>query len=96
LTHANRTVADIFSAPFFKPGRGGGVKIKNSVIGPYASIEKDVFVEDSTIKDSIIYAGSYVSDSFIKNSIIGSSSKIISNVNELIVGDFTNIRSHEK
>ena len=75
---------------------GKNVKIKNSVIGPYACIEDNSVIEDSTVKNSIIYDDTTIADSFINESLIGSSSEIISNVNKLIVGDYTNIRSHEK
>ncbi len=73
---------------------GPGVKIKNSVIGPYASIEAQAIIEDSTVKNSIIYEHTQISDSFINESIIGSNSQIVGNVNKLTVGDFSNIKSH--
>ncbi len=73
-----------------------GAKIKNSVIGPFAAIEDGCIIEDTTVKDSIIYDSTFISDSFISKSIIGSNSHIVSNVNKLIVGDYTKIQNHEK
>lgn len=75
---------------------GDDVKITNSVIGPYAAVEQGVRIEDSTVKNSIIYDHSSISGSFISESIIGSNSTISANVNKLIVGDYTNILNHEK
>ena len=51
-------------------------QIKNSVIGPYASIGADCKIEDSRIEDSIIEAGCEIQAAGLVRSLIGRQAKV--------------------
>jgi glucose-1-phosphate thymidylyltransferase len=51
-------------------------KIKNSVIGPYASIGADCQIEDSRIEDSILEAGCEIRAAGLVRSLIGRQAKV--------------------
>jgi glucose-1-phosphate thymidylyltransferase len=51
-------------------------KIKNSVIGPYASIGADCQIEDSRIEDSILEAGCEIKSAGLVRSLIGRQAKV--------------------
>lgn len=51
-------------------------KIKNSVIGPYASIGADCQIDDSRIEDSILEAGCEIKSAGLVRSLIGRQSKV--------------------
>ena len=51
-------------------------QIKNSVIGPYASIGADCKIEDSRIEDSILEAGCEIQTAGLVRSLIGNRSKV--------------------
>ena len=72
---------------------GEGVVIKNSTIGPHASIGKNTEISGSVIKNSIIQEESNLKDVNIKNSMIGNHVSFTSNKieHELSLGDFSQI-----
>jgi glucose-1-phosphate thymidylyltransferase len=67
------------------------VLIKNSVIGPYATIDRGSRVEDCIIKNTIIGSNVQVSKTLLKDSIIGSNAIIKGGFKRLNSGDSTEI-----
>ncbi len=61
--------------------------IKNSVIGPYASIGDNCEVLDSVIKNSIINKNSKVQRMVLTDSIIGADAKVKGSLHKMNVGD---------
>ncbi|PIV27614.1 MAG: hypothetical protein COS37_02400, partial [Anaerolineae bacterium CG03_land_8_20_14_0_80_58_20] len=51
-------------------------EIKNSTIGPYASIGADCKIEDSRIEDSILEAGCRIKSAGLVRSLIGKQAKV--------------------
>ncbi len=67
------------------------VEISNSVIGPYATIDKGCQIDDCIIRNSIIGANAFVSKSLLDNSIIGNNSVIKGSFKRLNSGDSSEI-----
>lgn len=53
-----------------------GVEIENSVIGPYATIDKGSKIRDSIVRNSIIGFNTEVSKTLLENSIVGNNAVI--------------------
>jgi glucose-1-phosphate thymidylyltransferase len=70
---------------------GNNVQIKNSVIGPYVSIEDETIVENALIINSIVQSNSKIRLLNANNSMIGSNVEIEGNFVDLSVGDYTNL-----
>jgi glucose-1-phosphate thymidylyltransferase len=70
---------------------GKNVVLKNSTIGPHASIGDNSIVENSSISNTIIQKNSSINNSTLKNSMIGNFVKINNNSQELSVGDYNEI-----
>jgi glucose-1-phosphate thymidylyltransferase len=68
---------------------GANVEIKNSVIGPYVSIEEGSIVEDSRISNSIIQANSIVKNAVLDNSLLGKNVNYIDKSLQLSLGDYS-------
>jgi glucose-1-phosphate thymidylyltransferase len=64
-----------------------GVKISNSVIGPYVSIGKGTIIENSVIKKSIIQSNSVLKNKLIENSMVGNNTKLLGKFEDLSIGD---------
>ncbi|MBN2142728.1 NTP transferase domain-containing protein [Candidatus Woesearchaeota archaeon] len=73
-----------------------GVKIKNSVIGPYVTIESGCTVDGCVIQDSIIHSGSKVRHVLLDKSIVGDEVELEGGFKELNVGDHCTISFSEK
>lgn len=67
------------------------VQIKNSVIGPYTTIDIGCKLDDCIIKNSIIGSNVQVSKALLKNSIIGSNAVIRGEFKRLNSGDSSEI-----
>ncbi|MFO8020108.1 MAG: sugar phosphate nucleotidyltransferase [Promethearchaeia archaeon] len=67
---------------------GKNVKIINSVVGPYVSIDKNTTIENCILENCVIERNTYLKDIITEKSIIGSNVKVekISKEN-LIIGD---------
>jgi glucose-1-phosphate thymidylyltransferase len=65
-----------------------GVKIQNSVIGPYVSLEKNCDVKSSIINNSIIQTGTTIKNMCLSDSMIGSNAIIQGKNYDLSVGDY--------
>lgn len=65
--------------------------IKNSIIGPYASIGDECVITDSIIRNSIVSSGAQVDKSMLEGSIIGNDSVVRGNFKKLNAGDSSEI-----
>ncbi len=65
--------------------------IKNSVIGPYATIADNSIVKESVIKDSIIGTGSSVEQALLDRSIIGNEAYVKGGYKRINLGDSSEI-----
>ncbi len=68
---------------------GENVVIKNSVIGPFVSLERGCNVEDSRIGNSIVGSDSIVKNARIENAMLGKSVNYNEKPRELSLGDFS-------
>lgn len=68
---------------------GENVVVKNSVVGPHVSLEANVEVEDSRLRNCIIQSHSIVKNAQIENSILGKNVTYIEKPRELSLGDFS-------
>jgi glucose-1-phosphate thymidylyltransferase len=66
-------------------------KIENSVIGPYATIDKGCIIKESVIKNSIVGSNSQVSKAMLNGSIIGNNTIVKGAFKRLNIGDSTEI-----
>lgn len=66
-------------------------KIDNSVIGPYATIDKGCIIKESVIKNSIVGTNSQVSKAMLSGSIIGNNTVVKGAFKRLNIGDSTEI-----
>jgi glucose-1-phosphate thymidylyltransferase len=66
-------------------------KIENSVIGPYATIDKGCIIRESVIKNSIVGTNSQVSKAMLNGSIIGNNTIVRGAFKRLNIGDSTEI-----
>lgn len=70
---------------------GPGCIIKNSVIGPHASIDANTQIYFSIIKESIIGSFTYLHEVLLDNSLIGSDASVKGLSRSLNIGDNTEI-----
>jgi glucose-1-phosphate thymidylyltransferase len=68
---------------------GDNVVVKNSVVGPYVSLEKGASIEDSRIADSIVGQDSIVKNMQLQNSMLGKNVNYSEKPRELSLGDFS-------
>jgi len=68
---------------------GKGVKIVNSVIGPYASVGQNTMLVNSVIKNSIIQNNSVIKNVVMNNSMLGNNVEFIAAEKDVSIGDFT-------
>jgi glucose-1-phosphate thymidylyltransferase len=66
-------------------------KISNSIIGPNATIDSDVFVNDSLIRDSIIGSSASIQNSLLEGSIVGQNAQLKGSFKRVNAGDSTEI-----
>ena len=87
LVHASLTAENsVIIPPCFI---GENVSIKNSVVGPFVSLESGATVEDSRISNSIIQANSIVKNATLDNSLIGKHVTFVDKTLDLSIGDFS-------
>ena len=70
---------------------GEGVKISNSVVGPYASIGHNSVIADSRVINSIIQHEVKITKGIIENSMIGSFAEFNGLARDLSIGDYSTI-----
>ncbi len=61
--------------------------VKNSVVGPYATIAEGAIVEDSIVKNSIISEHANVHNALLEDSIIGSNAVVKGGFKRINIGD---------
>lgn len=66
---------------------GPDAVVKDSVIGPYVAVHGGATVEQSVVKDSIIFADAAVRESALKNALIGQSATVKHYSGSLNIGD---------
>jgi glucose-1-phosphate thymidylyltransferase len=66
-------------------------QVENSVIGPYATIDKGCIIKESVIKNSIIGANSQVSKAMLSGSIVGNNTVVKGAFKRLNIGDSTEV-----
>jgi glucose-1-phosphate thymidylyltransferase len=71
---------------------GAGVRIINSVVGPYASVGVKTVIKNSIVSNSIIQAHSKISNSNLTNSMVGNNAELEGRILDLSVGDFNSIK----
>lgn len=68
---------------------GEGVELKNSIIGPYASIGAFSKIENSVVSNSIIQYHSRIKNAVIDNSMLGSNVDYLNRAEELSLSDYS-------
>lgn len=68
---------------------GEGVTLRNSVVGPYVSLEAHSTIDGSVISHSIIGSHSAVKNSVMKNSLLGNHVNCCSKPDEWSLGDYS-------
>ncbi len=61
--------------------------VKNSIIGPYATIAEGATVENSIIRNSIVSEGATVSEALLQDSIVGSNAVVRGPYKRINIGD---------
>ncbi|MFN4233443.1 MAG: sugar phosphate nucleotidyltransferase [Bacteroidia bacterium] len=69
-----------------------GIKISNSVIGPYVSIGEGTIIENSNISNSIIQKSAKVKNAHISNSMLGNGAEYHGKSADLSISDYTIIK----
>ena len=69
-------------------------RVRNSKIGPHASIGPDCQVEDSQVKNSIIEAGAVIESSHLQASLVGERVTISGVRGSLLVGDDSQVKNN--
>lgn len=89
LVHSNITTENsVIIDPCFV---GEGAIIKNSVIGPHASIGEGTTIENSRIANSIVQKDTFIMNANIKDSMIGSKVQYKGLAKDLSIGDYSQI-----
>lgn len=65
--------------------------VKNSIIGPFATLDRGVVVENSIVRDSIIGRDSKISSTLLERSLIGTNSEVTGKFKQLNMGDSSSI-----
>ncbi len=68
---------------------GENVKIANSVIGPYTSVEAGAEIVNSLVRKSIIQQDSRLIYANLNNSMVGKSAKVEGKVSDISISDFS-------
>lgn len=75
---------------------GHGVKIVNSVVGPYASIGDETLVEDSVIENSIVQSHTKIKHAKLSNSMLGNYVEFTGDSSNASIGDYNIIGKMNK
>lgn len=68
---------------------GEGVVLKDSVIGPHVSVERNTTIEQSVVSNSIIQEGTYLHQVNLTNSMLGKHIQYKESPKELSLGDYS-------
>lgn len=69
-----------------------GVVLKNSTVGPFASIGKGTKIEDSTVKNSIIQTNSTIKNANLDNAMIGNHAIFDGKFTNVSIGDYSQLK----
>ena len=69
-----------------------GVVLKNSTVGPFASIGKGTIIEDSSVKNSIIQTHSKVVNADLDNAMIGNHATFNGEFTNVSIGDYSELK----
>ena len=69
-----------------------GVILKNSTVGPYASIGEGTVIEDSTVKNSIIQTNSTIKNATLDNAMIGNYATFDGKFTNVSIGDYSELK----
>lgn len=69
-----------------------GVKLKNSIIGPFASIGKGTIIEDSSVKNSIIQMEVLIKNATLDNAMIGNYATFDGHFKTVNIGDYSELK----
>ena len=61
--------------------------VRNSVIGPYATIADDALVENAIIRNSIVSEGARVANALLEDSIVGNNASVRGTYKRINIGD---------
>ena len=68
---------------------GEGVVLKNSTVGPFASIGANTKIEDSNVKNSIIQTNTLIKNATLDNAMIGNYATFDGNFTNVSIGDYS-------
>lgn len=69
-----------------------GTVLKNSTVGPYASIGKGTIIEDSLVKNSIIQTNSKIMNANLDNAMIGNYAIFDGKFTNVSIGDYSELK----
>ena len=69
-----------------------GVALKNSTVGPFASIGKGTVIEDSFIKNSIVQTNSTIKNANLDNAMIGNHAIFDGKFTNVSIGDYSELK----
>lgn len=72
---------------------GTGAKVKDSVVGPNASVESDATVSSSVIRNSIVFAHAKVDRCVLEESVIGQNASVSGQAGSANVGDHSTLNN---
>ncbi len=61
--------------------------VKNSVIGPFATVAEEAVVENSIVRNTIVSEGASVHDALLEDSIVGSNARVKGSYKRINIGD---------
>lgn len=70
---------------------GDNVVIKNSIVGPHASIGQGSTISDALVKNSIVQANTKLSNTVVANSMIGEGAEVKGKALDLSMSDYTTL-----
>ena len=71
---------------------GAGVTLKNSTVGPFASIGANTIIEDSNVKNSIIQSHTLIKNAILDNAMIGNHVIFDGNFTNVSIGDYSALK----
>lgn len=71
---------------------GKGVVLKNSTVGPFASIGEGTVIEDSNVKNSIIQTNSTIKNATLDNAMIGNYATFDGKFTNISIGDYSTLK----
>ncbi len=69
-----------------------GVVLKNSTVGPYASIGENTTIENSNVKNSIIQTNTLIKNATLDSAMIGNHAIFDGNFTNVSIGDFSALK----